>query len=124
MRSLRKRAALVTAAASQAYLCESLERRVLLDGEPVIVLTESFNLSTWPNTVNEDTVRPWLWKNTHVGPGGQQEYLWDLADGDWNTADADGNGYADDAYGWNFTPVPNFPNGTPNMIRYGHGPDG
>lgn len=83
--------------------CEPLERRVLLSGDPVIVLTEAFSLTTFEH-VNSSTVRPWLWENP-------QEYLWDLDQGDWNTTDGDGNGYPDEAYGWNFSG-----GGSPNII--------
>jgi hypothetical protein len=70
---------------------------VLLDGDPVIVLTEAFSLTEFPD-VNSTTVRPWLWENV-------QERLWNLDQGDWNEEDGDGNGngYPDDAYGWNFS---------------------
>jgi hypothetical protein len=109
----RRRAALcraVDAARIPAYLSEPLEQRVLLAAnDPVIVFTEPLNFTTWPTTVNEDTVRPWLWENP-------EEYHWDLSDQDWNLTDGDGNGFRDDAYGWSFNPVPGFANGTPSMI--------
>jgi hypothetical protein len=38
----------VSAARSFAYCCEPLAQRLLLDGDPVIVLTEAFSLTTWP----------------------------------------------------------------------------
>jgi hypothetical protein len=82
---------------------------MLLDGnDPVIVLTEPFSLTTFPN-VTSQTVSPRLWKNP-------QEFHWDLDLGDWNTTDGDGNGYADDAYGWNFR---DGKGGTPNIVRNG-----
>ena len=106
-----RHAALVSAAGSDAYRCEALERRVLLDGDPVIVLTEVLSLTTFEN-VTAQTVRPRLWEN----PG---EFLWDLGIGNWNTTDGDGNTYPDDAYGWNFILQP--PPGSPNFIDPGGG---
>ena len=69
---------------------------LLAANDPIIVLTEPFDLSTWQDTVNETSVTPWLWKNSG-------EYQWHLGTSDWNTTVGDLNGYADDAYGWNFS---------------------
>lgn len=98
--SLSRRSAALSAAVEPvvrhcSYNCEPLECRVLLDGDPVIVLTEPFSLDTWP-TVTRETVDPWLWKNP-------EELHWDLDDWDenpppWNNDDEDENGYPDDAY--------------------------
>jgi hypothetical protein len=90
-----------------------LERRVLLDGDPVIVLTEAVSLREFSN-VTAQTVRPRLWENP-------QEFLWDLELFNSNTHDGDGNGYPDDAYGWNFSGggSPNFINNT--TAGGGHG---
>src|SRR5688572_23576394 len=91
-----------------AHFCESLERRVLLVGDPVVVLTEPFSLTTFSN-ITSQTVQPRLWNNP-------QEFPWDLDLGNWNMTDGDGNGYPDDAYGWNFR---DGPGGSPNIIRNG-----
>ena len=105
--ALRRAAGLVTRRG--AHLCEPLERRTLLDGnDPVIVLTEAFSLTTFSN-VTSQTVQPRLWKNAN-------EFLWDLELGNWNTTDGDGNGFPDDAYGWNFR---DGKGGSPNIIRNG-----
>lgn len=116
MNTFRRRAACGHATRCGTYCCEPLEQRTLLDGDPVIVMTEPFDLTTWPETVNETTIHPWLWKNP-------LEYEWDLSDGDWNSIDGDENGYPDDAYGWNFfANNPNIlatsaPHGPPSLTR-------
>ena len=78
----RRHAALRRAAASvwhfRTYDCEPLEQRMLLTatGDPVIVLTEPFDLVTWANgapPVDEEHVLPWLWKNPGQSPG-ENEY--------------------------------------------------
>jgi hypothetical protein len=74
----------------------------LSGNDPVIVLTEGLV----PEQI--DLLAPYLWQNP-------QEYLWDLHDyanptPPWNSVDADGNGKADDAYGWNF------PASSPNIV--------
>jgi hypothetical protein len=113
MKSVRRGAAPVRAAGSvarpDAHLCEPLEpRRLLADDDPVIVLTEAFSLTSFPN-VTSQTVRPRLWSNPH-------EFPWNLALGNWNTTDGDGNGFPDDAYGWNFR---DGVAGSPNVVRNG-----
>jgi Ca2+-binding RTX toxin-like protein len=108
MTSSRRRAALCAAvnSAARKYLCEPLERRVLLDGHPVLVIVqpvqEYFDITTI------DAVSPYLWRSA-------EEENWDPHDFDqtpppWQgLEDEEGNGYAGDAYGWNFnSSTPNF----------------
>src|SRR5437870_3543452 len=103
-------------AQNSRYLCEPLEQRVLLDGDPVIVLTEPVSLTVW-NEVTSGTMPGYLWTNP-------LEKAWNLEEGqwDWNTDDRDGNGYPDDAYGWNF--FANNGAGSPNFIDNAHGNHG
>src|SRR5829696_1227933 len=114
MKNSRGRAALISAVGSDAYLCEPLERRVLLAFEdPVIVVTEALSF-TILGGVTAQTVRPRLWENSG-------EFLWDIGQpNSWNTTDGDGNTYPDDAYGWNFLDLSQTPpQPSPNFIYNG-----
>lgn len=101
------------------HYCEPLEPRRLLTGDPVVVFTEPVSLNTITNgdvPVTSATVRPRLWDAS-------DEFDWEIEDhaqvpGPWMyLGDEDGNGYAGDAYGWNFF------SGSPNIIdnSNGHG---
>ena len=118
----RRCAALSCAAGSVArqFSCEPLGRRILLDGDPVLtedpVLVLVEPIQEYLDITTIDDVEPYLWRSG-------EETNWNLYGFNGNPptwqglADEDGNGFAGDAYGWNFTPVlPNFPNGTPNFI--------
>lgn len=89
------------------HLCEPLEARRLLAGEPVLVLVEQVLHNQTHNTIG--LVEPWVLNTTaevewNLGQFAQNPPPWQ------GLTDADGNGYAGDAYGWNFT------NNTPSFI--------
>jgi hypothetical protein len=97
LRSRRRAAscrAVVSAAHSESYSCQPLERRVLLDAsDPVLVLVEPVQ------DYRVDDVLPYLWTSTVEFPFDPHVNGQPGPDG----VDRDGNGYPDDAYGWNFT---------------------
>jgi hypothetical protein len=67
----RRRAALYAAVvpAARKYLCESLERRVMLAGDPVIVLVEPTQQYFDITTI--DDLEPYLWRSPEEVNWGQ-----------------------------------------------------
>ena len=120
MKPSRRRAALQSAAGSVArsylHFCETLERRVLLDAnDPVLILVEP--IQHYADILTIDAVAPYLWHSpveTLFDPR-----LFQQNPPPWDGVDRDGNGYPDDAYGWNFSQ--NSPNFALGAGSDGHG---
>lgn len=102
------------------HLCEPLEQRRLLAGEPVLVLVEQVLRIQNPDTVAR--VEPWVLNTTAEVEWNLSQYA--ASPPPWQgPSDADGNGYAGDAYGWNFlTNSPNFLTDIDDQMGHnGHG---
>jgi hypothetical protein len=96
-----------------------LERRLLLHADdPVLVLTETIKHTPEFPTISD--VEPFLWHSDPPVEVLWDPYAWNENPPPWHELeDEDGNGYAGDAYGWNFT------SNSPNFINdvWHHGRD-
>src|SRR4051812_2729355 len=86
---------------SKAAILEVLERRTFLSSnDPVIVLLEP------PNAEQVTLLGQHLWTNPdeyHYDPKYDPGVANPPPSPPWDSNDGDGNGYADDAYGWDFS---------------------
>ncbi|MBN1997393.1 S8 family serine peptidase [candidate division KSB1 bacterium] len=64
-----------------------------------------------------DYTHPDLAKNIWINPGEDLNGNGIADNGDYNQIDDDGNGYADDILGWDFTDAPNYPDGGDYLER-------
>lgn len=101
-------------------VCEPLEARCLLAGEPVLVLVEQVLRIQNPDTIAR--VEPGVLNTTAEVEWNLSQYA--ASPPPWQgLSDADGNSYAGDAYGWNFlTNSPNFLTDIDDQMGHnGHG---